>query len=65
MKHIHEIHLAEKDDFIINKKYTFEVGRKNKPAKQLKSVENSSVVLDDMELGGLNMIPLYIFGFMY
>lgn len=26
MKHIHEIHLAEKGDFIINKKYTFEIG---------------------------------------
>jgi predicted AAA+ superfamily ATPase len=65
MKHIHEIHLAEKGDFIINKKYTFEIGGKNKATKQIRGVENSFVVRDDMEVGGLNIIPLYLFGFMY
>lgn len=65
MKHIHEIHLAEKGDFLINKKYTFEVGGKNKPTKQISGIENSFVVRDDMEVGGLNIIPLYLFGFMY
>lgn len=65
MKHIHEIHLAEKGDFIINKKYTFEIGGKNKPTKQIKSIENSFVVRDEMDVGGLNMIPLYVFEFMY
>ena len=65
MKHIHEIHLAEKGDFIINKKYTFEIGGKNKPTKQIKGIENGFVVRDDMEVGGLNIIPLYLFGFMY
>ncbi|TXD50173.1 MULTISPECIES: ATP-binding protein [unclassified Polaribacter] len=65
MKHIHEIHLAEKGDFIVNKKYTFEIGGKNKPTKQIKGIENSFVVRDDMEVGGLNIIPLFVFGFMY
>ncbi|WP_026776628.1 ATP-binding protein [Polaribacter sp. Hel_I_88] len=65
MKHIHEIHLAEKGDFLINKKYTFEVGGKNKSTKQILGIENSFVARDDMEVGGLNIIPLYLFGFMY
>ena len=65
MKHLHEIHLAEKGDFIINKKYTFEIGGKNKKTKQIRDIENSFVVRDGMEVGGLNSIPLYLFGFMY
>lgn len=65
MKHLHETHLAEKGDFLINKKYTFEIGGKNKPTKQIKGIENSFVVRDDIEIGSLNIIPLYLFGFMY
>ena len=65
MKHIHDIHLAEKGDFIIDKKYTFEIGGKNKKTKQIKGVPNGFVVRDDMEVGGLNIIPLYLFGFLY
>lgn len=65
MKHIHEIHLAEKGDFLINKKYTFEIGKKNKPTKQIKGLENGFIVRDDLEVGALNIIPLYLFGFMY
>lgn len=65
MKHLHEIHLAEKGDFIINKKYTFEIGGKNKDIKQIRGIKNSFVVRDDIQVGGLNSIPLYLFGFMY
>jgi len=65
MKHIHQIHLADKGDFIINKKYTFEIGGKNKSKNQIKGIENSFVVRDDIEVGALNIIPLYLFGFMY
>ncbi|MGB0879513.1 MAG: ATP-binding protein [Polaribacter sp.] len=65
MKHLHKIHLAEKGDFIINKKYTFEIGGRNKDTKQIKGIKNGFVVRDDIEVGGLNTIPLYLFGFMY
>lgn len=65
MKHLHEIHLAEKGDFIIDKKYTFEIGGKNKKTKQIQGVKNGFVVRDDMEVGSLNIIPLYLFGFLY
>ena len=65
MKHVHEIHLAEKGDFLINRTYTFEVGGRNKNSKQLQGVNNGFVVRDDMEVGGFNYIPLYVFGFLY
>lgn len=65
MKHLHKIHLVEKGDFIIDRKYIFEIGGKNKKTKQIKGVPNSFVVRDDMEVGSLNIIPLYLFGFLY
>ena len=65
MKNLYEIHLAEKGDFIIDKTYTFEIGGKGKTAKQIQGVKNGYVVRDDMEVGSLNVIPLYIFGFLY
>lgn len=65
MKHIYDIHLANKGDFIIDRTYTFEIGGKNKKTKQIKGVPNSFIVRDDMEVGSLNIIPLYLFGFLY
>ena len=50
---------------IIDKTYTFEIGGKGKTAKQIQGVKNGYVVRDDMEVGSLNVIPLYIFGFLY
>jgi hypothetical protein len=65
MKHNYELHLAEQGDFLVNKTYTFEVGGKNKTTKQIKGIENAYLVRDDMEVGGMNVIPLYLFGFLY
>jgi len=52
-------------DFLIDEKYTVEVGGKNKDFKQIKDIENSFVVADDIEVGFKNKIPLYLFGFLY
>lgn len=65
MKYLHEIHLAEKGDFIIDRTYTFEIGGKGKTSKQIQGIKNSFVVRDDIEVGNLNIIPLYLFGFLY
>lgn len=65
MKHLHDIHLAEKGDFLVDRIYTFEIGGKGKSTKQIQGVKNSFVVRDDIEIGGLNIIPLYLFGFLY
>ena len=56
--------LAKNGDFIVGD-YTFEIGGKNKDFKQIKGIENSCIVSDDIEIGFKNKIPLYLFGFLY
>lgn len=65
LKNTSEIHLSEKVDFLINNKYHFEVGGKNKKRTQIKDLENAYVVKDDIEIGVGNIIPLWLFGFLY
>lgn len=65
MKDLHEIHLAEQGDFLIDRKHTFEIGGKGKSSKQVGRIPNSYIVRDDMEVGAMNFIPLWLFGFMY
>lgn len=52
-------------DFKVNKKYHFEIGGKNKKQKQIKSLENAYLALDDIEIGFKNEIPLWLFGMLY
>ena len=62
---IHEINLSEKADFIIDKKFTFEIGGKNKTKKQIASISDAFVAKDGIEIGFSNQIPVWLFGFMY
>lgn len=52
-------------DFLIDGKYTFEVGGKKKKQKQIQSAEQGYVVKDDLETGYGNIIPLWQFGLTY
>jgi len=61
----YSITASKQGDFIIDKKYTIEVGGKNKTFKQIKNVKNSYVAADDIEIGNGAKIPLYLFGFLY
>ncbi len=61
----YDIKIAKKGDFFIEDKYTFEVGGKNKTKKQIKDLENAFVIQDDIEIGRGNIIPLWLFGFLY
>lgn len=61
----HMIAYAQKGDFQIDNKYTFEIGGKNKSFTQIKDIPNSYVVADDIENGYGNKIPLWVFGFLY
>lgn len=65
LEKIYSIHLAEKGDFIVNEKYTFEVGGKNKKQVQIQGVSDSFIVKDNIEIGIGNIIPLYLFGLLY
>ena len=61
----HNVSIPKKGDFLIDEKYIFEIGGKNKKFKQIKDIKNSFVVSDDIEIGSGNKIPLWLFGFMY
>jgi len=61
----HNINYPKSADFILDEKFTFEVGGKNKNFKQLKDAEQGFVVADDIEIGIDNKIPLWLFGFIY
>lgn len=51
-------------DFLVGDR-TFEIGGRNKKQKQIKDVANAYVVKDDIEYGGLNVVPLWQFGLLY
>ncbi len=59
------LNISKQGDFFVNKKYTFKIGGKNKKFSQIKDIENSFVVSDDIEVGFKNKIPLWLFGFLY
>jgi predicted AAA+ superfamily ATPase len=52
-------------DFILEDRYIFEVGGANKSFKQIKDIENSFVVADEIEIGFGAKIPLWLFGLLY
>ncbi len=62
---LHEINLSLKADFIIDSKFTFEIGGKSKSKKQIANLENAYVAKDSIEIGFGNIIPVWLFGFMY
>ena len=61
----HNIKYFQVGDFIVDDKYIFEIGGKNKSFKQIKDISNSFVVADEIEIGFGNKIPLWLFGFLY
>lgn len=61
----HELSAPEHGDFWVDDKYLFEVGGKNKEAKQLKGNKQGYLALDNIESGIKNKIPLWLFGFIY
>lgn len=61
----HSLGYTEIGDFLVDGKFTFEIGGKGKGHKQIKTVANSYVVADDILYGSQNKIPLWLFGFLY
>jgi predicted AAA+ superfamily ATPase len=59
------IGVSSHGDFIVNNRYTFEIGGKNKGFRQISQIENSFVIADELEVGSRNIIPLWLFGFLY
>ena len=64
-KHLAKINLSEHADFLINDKYTFEIGGKNKTQLQIQNATNAYIAKDNIEIGFGNVVPVWLFGFMY
>lgn len=62
---LHQISQSKEADFLVDNKYTFEIGGKNKTMTQIKDVENSWLVKDDIIQPTGRAIPLWMFGFLY
>jgi predicted AAA+ superfamily ATPase len=57
----HRVTASKWGDFMVDEKYTFEVGGSNKNYKQIKGVPNSYLAID-IENGTGNKVPLWLFG---
>lgn len=61
----YEVRYPKAGDFLVNRKYLFEVGGKNKTFKQIKDIPDSYLAVDETEVGHKNRIPLWMFGLLY
>ncbi len=60
-----EVLLPKDGDFLINRKYLFEVGGRSKTFEQIRDIPNSYLAIGDLEIGHHNRIPLWMFGLLY
>jgi len=59
------VELAGNGDFLVNGKWTFEIGGPSKDDSQIQQTDNAFLALDGLEHPYLNRIPLWLFGFLY
>lgn len=60
----HNVNYPGSGDFLVDSKFTFEVGGKTKNNKQIVHKNNSFLAIDNIEQGFGNKIPLWLFGFL-
>ena len=65
LKHLHTIEISDKGDFVIDKRYTFEVGGEGKSFHQVKEIKNSYLIIDTDSTENQYKIPLWLMGFLY
>ncbi|MPM25086.1 hypothetical protein SDC9_71576 [bioreactor metagenome] len=62
---LHTVNISPESDFLVDGKYTFEIGGKSKKKNQIAGTRNAFVIQDDIEYGHTNVLPLWLFGFLY
>ncbi len=62
---IGKISIPKQGDFMIDNKYIFEIGGRNKTSKQISGIKNARVVKGELEYPAGNDIPLWMFGLLY
>ena len=61
----HNVTMPVNGDFLVDGKYTFEVGGKNKTFPVINTGKNIWIAADDIETGNGKKIPLWLLGFLY
>lgn len=61
----HKVTYPGSADFTVDGKFICEIGGKRKSSDQIKGLQNSFILKDDIEYGSGNIIPLWLFGFTY
>ena len=61
----HQLLYPEKGDFLVDDRFLFEIGGKDKSADQLEGLGDGYIAADDIESGFQRKIPLWLFGMMY
>ena len=59
-----EVHYSKKGDYTVLD-YVFEIGGKNKTARQIQAIDKAFLVKDDILISTKRDIPLFYFGFLY
>ena len=61
----YEVRYPKAGDFIVDRKWLFEVGGKGKTFDQIKDISDSFLAVDNTEVGHGNHVPLWMFGLLY
>ncbi len=61
----HEVRYPKAGDFLVDRKFLFEVGGKGKNFEQIKDIPDRYLAVDNTEIGYRNRIPLWMFGPLY
>lgn len=61
----HKVEYGRQADFVVDRRYTVEVGGQCKDGKQIAGRPEAYIAADDMEYALGNKIPLWLFGFLY
>ena len=62
---LHQINQDPRADFLVDEKYTFEIGGKLKQSRQIRGLQNAWLVKDTIEHKVAEAIPFWLFGFLY
>ena len=61
----HQIEYSQQGDFLIDRRFTFEVGGKAKDGRQIAGKADAYIGADNLELPAGNKLPLWLFGLLY
>jgi hypothetical protein len=60
-----QVRIPDRGDFLVEDKYLLEAGGSRKGKKQIAGKENAYIIKDDIDTGFGNIIPMWLFGFLY